>query len=250
MKKKLKKNGKKNEKKLITIQDSKSPLAEVYRTLRTNIYFADVGKEIKTLMVTSTNPGEGKTTTISNLAVVIAQSGKKTLIVDTDLRKPNIHNIFGGDTKKGLTTLLAKLTENSRENSKKNSEESKSNLMNIIKKHINATEVEGLDCITSGPLPHNPSELIGSEIMKTFINEVREHYDMVLFDTSPIGFISDAVVLSSVLDGTLLVVSSGETKVDMAIKAKENLERANARIIGTVLKKTKVNVKKYYKYYG
>ncbi len=228
---KLKKELKPVQRNLISAASPKSPITEAYRTLRTNIQFASIDRELKSIMVTSTGPGEGKSTTIANLAVVLAQSDKKTLLIDADLRKPTVHHTFELQNRKGLTTYLA----------------GKDGLEQTVQK----TEIANLDIMTSGPIPPNPAELLNSKAMTKFIEEVSLKYDQVLFDTPPVIAVTDAQILASKLDGVLLVVNSGLTNKDIALKAKQQLENVKANILGVVLNNKQMKGDgQYYYYYG
>lgn len=226
---KLKKGLKPVQRNLISAVSPKSPITEAYRTLRTNIQFASIDRELKSIMVTSTGPGEGKSTTIANLAVVLAQSDKKTLLIDADLRKPTVHHTFELQNRNGLTTYLA----------------GKDGLEQTIQK----TEIANLDIMTSGPIPPNPAELLNSKAMTKFIEEVSLKYDQVLFDTPPVIAVTDAQILASKVDGVMLVVNSGVTNKDIALKAKQQLENVKANILGVVLNNKQMKGDGYYYYY-
>lgn len=215
---------------LITQLNPRSPISEHYRTIRTNLEFSSVDQELKTILITSSGPGEGKSMTTANLAVVYAQQGKKVLLIDADLRKPTVHYTFRMDNLRGLSNILV--------NNMK------------LEDATYSSSVDNLDVITSGPIPPNPSELLGSKRMRSFINEANQLYDMILFDTPPVLAVADAQILANLVDGVVLVVRSKQTEYEAAIKAKEALEPAQAKLLGTVLndrEKTNVN---YYYYYG
>ncbi|PLR76043.1 capsular biosynthesis protein [Bacillus sp. V3-13] len=219
-----------HKRKLIAKLDPKSPISEQYRTIRTNIQFSTVDKDIRSLMVTSSGPGEGKSTTIANLAVVFAQQGKKVLLIDADMRKPTVHYTFNLTNTFGLTTVLTKQTglmEAAAESGEKN-----------------------LFILPSGPVPPNPAELIGSKAMDDLLEKAYEQFDMVLFDTPPVLAVTDAQILANKCDGTLLVVSSGKTEIDHASKSKELLINAKGKLLGVVLNNKKVKDSAYYYYYG
>ena len=213
----------------MTLTNSRSPISEQYRTIRTNLQFSS-DTEIRSIVVTSSGPGEGKSTTIANLAVVFAQQGKKTLLIDGDMRKPTIHYTFNAENLRGLTNVLTK----------------KDTFSNCIQK----TDVELLDIVTTGPIPPNPAELLSSQTMDNLLEIACKEYDIVLIDTPPLLAVTDAQVLANKCDGTILVIKSGATQVDAAIKAKELLMSANAKIIGTVLNGKKIQESQYYYYYG
>ena len=192
---------------LITLTNPSSPIAEQYRTIRTNIQFASVaGQQIKTIVVTSSGPGEGKSTTAANIAVVFAKSGQRVLLVDADLRKPVIHKTFQLDNASGLSTVLS-------------SSES-------LAESIQRTPVENLSILPSGPKPPNPSEMLSSPRMDQILAEARQLFDVVIFDMPP--------VVASKTDGTLLVVRENTSRKESLTKAKELLEMVQARVLGVV----------------
>lgn len=219
---------------LITHSSPKSPISEAYRVLRTNIQYSGIDKALKTIVVTSSGPREGKTTTIINLAITFAQMGSKVLLVDADLRKPRIHRMMEVSNSRGLTNIIA--------------------LHDDYQNNLLQCEIENLDIITSGAIPPNPSELLNSNSMKQFVEKVREDYDIVFIDSPPICSVTDAAILSTIVDGTILVVASGRVESDALIRAKELLNKVNANIIGAVLnmvgKSVQGNYYYYYSYYG
>ncbi|AOY75598.1 CpsD/CapB family tyrosine-protein kinase [Clostridium formicaceticum] len=219
------------ERKIITHSNPKSPISEAYRTLRTNIQFASLDNPIKVLMVTSSGPGEGKTTTTANLAVTMAQLGAKVLVMDADLRKPAVHKAFQLSNSEGVTNILVKDLN--------------------YKEFLLKTEVEGLEVLPSGAIPPNPSELLASQKMKNFIHSLREDYDYILIDTPPAAIVTDAALLSTAVDGVILVCAAGEVAIQGAQRAKELLDNVNANIIGVVLNKIPIGKKgsSYYSYY-
>src|SRR3990172_6739244 len=192
-------NGLNGHEQLVTFASPRSPAAEAYRQLRTNIQFSSLDRPLKTLLVTSTNPEEGKSTTLANLAITIAQTGSKVLIVDCDLRRPSIHSIFGIKNNVGLTSAMVDTS-----------------LANLPAQDVG---IPNLSVLTSGPLPPNPSELLGSQRMQELMAKLRESADYVLFDSPPVLAVTDAAVLASKLDGVLLVINAGHTKREMAKKA-------------------------------
>ena len=178
------------QRRLITHEDPKSPISESYRSLRTSLmYSSESNKDCRVLLISSSGPGEGKTTTIANTAITYANLGKKTLLIDSDLRKPVLHNVFSLDKTPGLTSYL---TENAN-----------------FEEIVNNSEVENLDVITSGVIPPNPSELLDSSAMKNFVKEAKEKYDVVLFDTPPLIAVTDAYVMMKYIDQFILVVRAG-----------------------------------------
>ncbi len=215
---------------LIAKKNPKSPISEQYRTMRTNIEYSMVTKKIKTIICTSAQPGDGKTTTLSNLAVTFAQQGKKTLFVDADLRKPTSHYTFQLENPFGLTSVLTE--------------------KKTLKEAIRPTDTDNLFVLTSGPTPPNPSELLGSEPMKELIAVMADSFDIVLFDTPPVGVVTDAQVLGNLCDGALLVARSTQTEKEELVKAKELLNQLDINIIGVALNDVDEKESSYYYYYG
>lgn len=201
---------------LITVSEPRSPISEAYRTLRTNLDFAGLDQALKTLVITSAAGGEGKSTTMANLAVVSAQAGRKVVLVDADLRRPMLHQIFNLDNERGLTTVM--MDESA-----------------LASPPLQKTGIDGLSVLTSGPLPPNPADLMGSRRMEEVIVELVERADQVLFDTPPVVAVTDAAVLATKVDGVLLVISAGQTRREYARTAVQRLEQINARLVGTVL---------------
>lgn len=226
----LKKKVNDYKRKLITRFNSRSPISEQYRTIRTNIQFSAVDKEVKSIVITSSEPNEGKSTTIANLAIVFAQQGKKVLLVDADLRKPRIHYMFNLTNTNGLTNVLTKQA--------------------VLSDAIFQTDVDNLSVIPSGPIPPNPSELLGSKSMEMLIDTLYSDFEIILFDTPPVLAVTDAILMANKCDGTILVVSSGMTEMGHAKKAKDALLSADAFILGTVLNNKKQTKDSTYYYYG
>ncbi len=215
---------------LITISNPRSPISEAYRTLRTNLEFSGLDKPIRAMVVTSAAPEEGKSTTLANLAVTIAQAGKKVILVDCDLRRPSLQKIFNVSATAGFTDMMRDDTK-------------------MSKPPLQETGVSNLQLLTSGTLPPNPSELLASRRMGEVIAALQKQADMVLFDAPPVIAVTDAAVLASKVDAVLLVVSAGKTKREHAKKAKALLEKVNARLIGTVLNNVKGEAS-LYQYYS
>lgn len=215
---------------LITHLNPKSPIAEQYRTIRTNIDFSLADRNLRSLVVTSSGPGEGKSMTTANLAVVMAQQGRKVLLVDADLRKPTVHYTFRLINTEGLSNLLTK----------------RAKLTDVITK----TDVDNLYVITSGPIPPNPAELLSSRAMHELMTQALGIFDIIIFDTPPVLAVTDAQILSSQVDGTVLVVASGKTEKDAALEAKDLLQKSQARILGVVLNRQPIKNSRYYYYYG
>lgn len=204
-----------NDSSLIVSMNPKSPISEVYRLLRTKIPFSSKDMELKTIMVTSSQTGEGKSTTISNLAVTYAQEGKRVLLIDADLRKPSLHRIFSRLNYQGLSTLLA---------GQANTEEV-----------IQETSINQLSLLPSGPVPSNPSELMDSIAMRNLLDQMKEQYDVILMDTPSVLSVSDSVIVSALCDGIIMVVAAGKVKRERLKKAQEQLTHVNARMLGIVI---------------
>ncbi|KML41358.1 CpsD/CapB family tyrosine-protein kinase [Cytobacillus firmus] len=219
-----------HKRKLVTKNDPKSPISEQYRTIRTNIQFSSVDEEIRTIMVTSSGPGEGKSTTTANLAVVFAQQGKRVLLVDADLRKPTVHYTFNLMNTSGLTSVLT-------------------NQMTLMES-VKAIDMKNLFILPSGPIPPNPSELLGSKAMDYFMNAALEEFDIILFDTPPVLAVTDAQILSNKCQGTILVAGSGKAEKEQLVKTKELLEAAKGKLLGVVLNNKKMKESQHYYYYG
>jgi len=207
---------------LITLTNPRSPASEAYRTLRTNVSFSGLDEPLHTLVVTSPAPEEGKSTTLANLAVTFAQGGKKTLLVDCDLRRPSQHEIWGVEQQPGLTSMI---------------------LEGLKKTPLVDVGVENLSLLPSGPLPPNPADLFDSPRMDAIIKQLKGEADVVLFDAPPVIAVTDATLLAAKLDGVLLVLRAGSTRRDHAERAKELLERVNIRLVGTVLTNAQVDVR-------
>jgi non-specific protein-tyrosine kinase len=200
---------------LVTIAHPRSPAAEAYRTLRTNIQFCTLDAPVRSLLVTSASPEDGKSVTLANLAVTFAEAGQEVALVDADLRRPSLHTLFGLPNERGLTTFLLE-DPNSQP-------------------PLQSVNVDHLRVLTSGPLPHNPADLLGSQRMEKVVERLRDLAEIVLFDAPPVIAVADAAVLARKLDAVLLVVGVGRTKRDHAGRAKRLLEKANARVLGAVL---------------
>ncbi|MFJ8064775.1 CpsD/CapB family tyrosine-protein kinase [Psychrobacillus sp. NPDC096426] len=217
--------------KLVTSVNTRSIVSEQFRTLRTNINFSMPDKELKTFLVTSSSPGEGKSTVAANTAVVFAQEGKKVLLVDTDMRKPTVHYTFHLTNTLGTSNLLTRQA--------------------TVEEVVKTSEIENLDIITCGPIPPNPAELLSSQTMNNVIGEMKESYDIIIFDAPPVLSVADAQILSNKCEGTILVMNTGETEKGGVIKAKEALVSSQANIIGVVLNNFQLQKDHYYyQYYG
>lgn len=222
----------KNKRQLITLANARSPVSESYRALRTNIDFSSIDENLQVIMVSSAGPGEGKSTTVANLAVAYAQSERKTLLIDADLRKPTVHHTFSISNRWGLSSVISKQC--------------------TIEEVIQALDIPNLSIITSGVIPPNPAEMLGSNRMTAIIQHLKTQYDVILIDTPPLLAVTDAQIVASKCDGAILVVDQGRVKRDIGKKAIQNLQAVNARILGVVLNnvKRKANEEAYYYYYG
>lgn len=199
---------------LITLTDPRSAASEAFRTLRTNLMFSSLDEPLHTLVVTSPGAEDGKSTALANLAVTLAQSGKRTILVDCDLRRPSQHEIWGVAQEPGLTSMV---------------------LDKLETPPLAETGIENLWVLPSGPLPPNPADLLGSDQMDAIIETLKADADFVLFDTPPVVAVTDAALLSVKADGVLLVLRAGRTSRDSAERARDLLERINVRIVGAVL---------------
>ncbi|WP_028255694.1 CpsD/CapB family tyrosine-protein kinase [Veillonella magna] len=214
---------------LIAHYDKLSPISEGYRAIRINLQFAGADKALQVVGVTSSSPGEGKSTTIANLAIVMAQDNKKVLLIDCDLRKPTQHKKFEIE-QDGLTNTLVR-----------------GKALDALVQH---DVFPNLDILTSGPIPPNPSELLGSHKMAEVIAWARDHYDYVLIDLPPILAVADAAVIGNMVDGVLMVVASGSMTPNEAMDAKKRLQQAGVTILGVILNKMPQQRRYgYYQYY-
>ena len=216
---------------LVAIADQNSTITEQYRTIRSNIQFTSVDKELQTMVVTSSGPSEGKSTTSANLAVVFANSGKRVLLVDADLRKPTVALTFQIPNVRGLSNLLGDRTADSKD-------------------YAQTTITDNLWVMPSGPKPPNPSEMLGSKRMEEVIAELTQEFDLIIFDMPPVATVTDAQILAAKTDGTLLVVRERQTKKQNLVKAYDLLRIAKANILGVVYNAAKKADDSSYYYYG
>lgn len=216
---------------LITVINPRSPVSEAFRSLRTNIDFSSVDKDVQVIMVSSAGPEEGKSTVIANLAITYAQTDRRVILIDADLRKPTVHKTLSVTNRNGLSHYLSRQCS--------------------LEDSIQETSIPTLNVITSGVIPPNPAEMLGSNQMGQLLSELREHYDIILIDSAPLLAVTDGQLLASKSDGVILVVSSGKVKRDLVIKAKTSLDKVNATILGVVLNNVKRKSSEgYYYYYG
>jgi tyrosine-protein kinase Etk/Wzc len=224
--------GQQIESRLVTHFDPKSPISEAYRTLRTNLQFTRLDYPLKSLMVTSAGPKEGKSTTVANLAITLAQLGSKVVLVDSDLRRPVIHSIFAMDKDVGLTNYMVDSIPFSQ----------------ILKNSF----MDNLKIITCGVLPPNPSELLGSKKMEELTAKLKTEFDLILFDSPPVIAVTDAAILATKVDGVFFVISSGTANRDAILRAKVQLENVKAPVVGALLNNVDVEGtygSSYYYYY-
>ena len=201
--------------KVMSEMNPRSPVAEAFRILRTNLHFSTLDHDLKSLLITSPGPSEGKSTITANLGIVMAQTGARVILVDCDLRRGEQHRLFNLPNEKGLANLLAGSME--------------------IGEVLRNTRLPTLKIITSGPAPLNPAELLGSGKITSLLADLSEMVDFVLIDSPPALMVADAAILSSIVDGCILVIRTAQTKIEAVKQAKERLDKANARIVGTVL---------------
>lgn len=221
------------ENELIINSDPKSAMSESIRTLRTNLQFASVDKKIKTILVTSSVPGEGKSFIAANLACAFANSGSRVLLVDCDIRKGRQHRIFKDHNKKGLSNLLL------------------DDVRNVYSEYVNETVIKNLSVIYKGMTPPNPSELLNSDKNKQLISILKDNFDVVIFDGAPIVGIPDSLIMGTLVDGVIVVTACKETSISVLEDTKRNLQNVNANILGVVLNRASGKKNKYYgSYYG
>ena len=214
---------------LITVSQPRSPVSEAYRTLRTSIQFLGLDRDLKTIMITSAGPNEGKSTTLANLAVTFAEAGREVIAVDCDLRRPTLHRLFDVPNDRGLSKAISEEVP--------------------LSEVLVSTTIPHLRLLPSGLVPPNPSEVLGSQRMNRVIEGLRALADIILFDAPPTIAVTDAAVLGVKVDGVLLVVSAGKTKRDHAVRAKSLLEKVNAKVLGVVLNNVKFDGS-LYQYYS
>ena len=225
---------------VIAHKDPKSPISEIFRTLRTNIQFMSSSKRMKTLLVTSTYPGEGKSWVTSNLAVTFAQAGKRVILIDADMRKGRQYSIFGVSPRPGLSNLLIEYDVDKNDTKQ-------------ILDYVQETEVENLFLISAGNVPPNPSELLVSKEMPMALQELRNMCDIVIIDGTPCELVTDSVILSRMVDLTLVVTEHKKTKKDALQRVVKNIKNVGGNLGGVVINKVPNSTRKYedrYYYYG
>jgi len=227
------------ERELVVFKDPKSPISEIFRTLRTNIQFMATQGKAKTILITSTFSGEGKSWISSNLSVSFAQAGKKVLLIDADMRKGRQYTIFEISPKPGLSNYLANVSSN-------DNEESKKDLLDYVQK----TKVNNLYVMTAGNIPPNPSELLISSRMLQLMEEARNLFDIVIIDSTPSQLVTDSLILARIVDTTIIVAASESTKREDLKRVINNIKNVGGKIAGVVLNKVQISAKKYeQKYY-
>lgn len=215
---------------LVTALAPRSPVSEAYRTLRTNLQYSSIDVELRSILVSSATPSEGKSTTVANLAVVLAQSGNKVIIIDTDLRRPTQHRYFSLANTFGVTTAIL-------------------DAASLVENYLQPTEIENLRVLTSGPLPPNPSELIDSQRLTELLRALREVADILILDSPPLLTVTDAAVLSRKVDGTLIVVEAGKTRKAMLAKAMAAIRAVDGKLLGVVMNRITAARSGYYANY-
>ena len=229
-------------KEVIVHKNPKSPISEIFRTLRTNIQFMDINKKMKTMLITSTFAGEGKSWVAANIATTFAQTGKKVLIIDADMRKGRQYAIFGVAPRPGLSNYLSS-TEF----------DDKGQATESLKEYIQETEVNNLFIITSGNVPPNPAELIGSAQMVNLIENLKNVFDIIIFDGTPCELVADSIILSRLVDSVIIVTAYKKTKKDSLDRCIKNIQNVGGKIAGVILNKMPIKGKEYvekYYYYG
>jgi protein-tyrosine kinase len=221
---------------LVVLEDSSSFPAEAYRVLRTNLHYANPDAPLKRVLVTSTAPGEGKSTTLANLAVTLAQTERSVLVVDGDLRRPMVHEMLRLRSTPGLTSYLAGDS--------------------LLEAVVSKSHIPNLSVVPSGPIPPNPAELLASRRMREFLETMSERYDVMLIDSPPVLAVTDACALASMTDGVIFVVGSGKIPQAAMRRARDQILAAQGRILGVVVNQFDARAadgysRSYYqKYYG
>lgn len=226
---------------LVILNDPRSPISEIFRTLRTNIQFMNQSKAAHALLITSTNASEGKSWITANLAMAISQTGKKVVIIDGDMRKGRLHHIFGLHQKPGLSNYLSGVYD-----------DDNGRILTGLEDYIQHTDIQNLDIMASGNIPPNPSELLILPQMSELITDLKQNYDYIIVDGTPCGLVTDSVILSRIVDSVVLIASCKETKKKDLERVTENIKNVGGKIVGIVLNKVEMSSKKYEKtyYYG
>lgn len=225
---------------LITYTDPKSPVSEMFRTLRTNLQFMENSKKIQTVLITSTLPGEGKSWTSANLAVTFAQAGKRVVVVDSDLRKGRQFSVFNVTARPGLSNYLSGVVN-----------EGEVYNVDDIRSFIRETDIENLYVIPAGDVPPNPAELLVNSRMNQLLLDLKSQYDIIIFDAPPALLVTDAMILARMVDTCMIVVAHQETKMDNLNKVQKSIKNVGGNVAGVVINKIPMTVKRYQdSYYG
>jgi capsular exopolysaccharide synthesis family protein len=214
---------------LQTHHDPLSKISEAYKIARTNIEFAMIDQDLKTINITSTQQAEGKSITIANLAISYAQAGRRILLIDADLRRPSLHRRFGLSNRQGLSSAIVQGSN--------------------PEKFVQDSRIPNLSILTSGPIPPNPAEMLMSKTMWRLIDELKPQYDLIFIDGSPVGIVTDSAIISTKVDGTIFVVRAGMVNKNQLTRATELLKKVNAKVLGFILNGTNKQTDDYYQYY-
>ena len=214
---------------LIALSEPKSAASEAFRTLRTNIQFSGLDQPCRSIVVTSAVPGEGKTTSVANFGIVSAQAGTRVCMIDSDLRRPSLHRLFGIDNARGLTTALVEGVP--------------------FAEVAQPSRIPNLSLLTSGPLPPNPAELVGSHRMRDSLQAATESFDLILCDSPPVMAVGDAAALAAQCDGLVLVIQVGRTAHDILRRVVDQIEAVKGRILGVLLNRADGRMDTYYRAY-
>ncbi len=227
-------------KELVAKLDPKSPISEVFRTLRTNIQFMNTKGKLKSILITSTLPGEGKSWVSANLAVTFAQAGKKVILIDADMRKGRVYSIFGVSPRPGLSNYLSGVDWNNGDASED------------LADYIQETEIENLYVIPAGNVPPNPSELLVSDRMQNLVEKINSLCDIIIFDGTPSQLVTDSLILARIVDTAVIVTASKQTKKEDLKRVVRNIKNVGGKIAGVILNKVEIDAKKYEQsyYYG
>ena len=229
---------------LITVTDPRSPASEAYRTLRTNLEFSSLDHPLRSVLVTSPAAHAAKSLTLANLAVIMAEGGRQVIVVDGDLRKPALHDIFAVENRVGLSDVIRQADASAADASSAADALSATDTLSALQE----SGVEGVRLLTSGHLPQNPSVLLGSPSMEKVIAHLAGQADLVLYDAPPVLAVTDAALLAARVDGTLLVIRSGGTRREHVQRAKDLLAQVNAHLVGAALTHANLDssVSRYY----
>jgi len=227
-------------KELVTAREAKSPISEIFRILRTNLQFMNTKSGLKSLLITSASPSEGKSWTSANLAIIFAQAGKKVILVDCDMRKGRLFSMFEVKPSPGLSNYLSGVAPNGEQ------------IRNDITGYLQTTEVENLYILPAGTVPPNPSELLDTETMLDTMKKLEEMCDIVIYDGTPTNLVTDALIISRNVDATLIICAHNQTKIEDVEKVKQNIINVGGKIAGVIINKMPASQKEVYAsyYYG